>query len=439
MAHVKMIKSQEAAARLIPSYRVSALRSLLTVVKREARAVAYPAAVFALSFWIFWWARGYALTDTTANKSGIVWDTGWYFSIVDGGYFTDGNPDVYHNVVFFPLYPLICVGLKKLFGLTVAASLYIGSALLTGATFIIIAKVIARQCGAPIARSAILLLAFSPFAIFLYNGYSEPAFLFCIALFFYLLVNREFRWGAASPGLASASRPYGCLLAVVLALELLRRHVMLHGFRIVSSSVPLRQAGQFVPLCFTGIAAYTAWLGYRFGEPLAFSHNMRAWGASPGEAIDWHNFLTFAYIPRSLIWASPDLASPYAIGVLLLVAAPFLLMAWWRSLHPSWVIFGGTCSCFSLRFAHRRPGDAPQYRTPPAGRLSGNRRYCVDTRPCKYREGVAQSGLEWRRAGASALRLQSAGVHDSAADRNRRLGWMFVRDTILFYHEKFVS
>jgi hypothetical protein len=435
-----MIKSYTATARRTSSDPVSASRSLLAVVRREVRAAAYPAWTFALSFFIFWWARGYALTDTTAKKSGIVWDAGWYLSIIERGYFTDGNPDVYHNVVFFPLYPLICLALKKLFGLTAAASLYAGSALLTAATFIIIAKIVERQCGAPIARSAILLFAFSPFAIFLYNGYSEPAFLFCIALFFYLLLNCESPLGAAcAVGLASASRPYGCLLAVVLALELFRRHVKAHGFRIVFS-VPLRQACQFIPLCFTGIAAYTAWLAYHFREPLAFSHNMRAWGATPGEAIDWYNFLTFAYIPRSLIWASTDLASPYITGVLLLIATPLLLMAWRRSLHPSWVIFGGIMFLFFHVVTH----------VGGPGMLLNMGRHLLVVFPVIVGIALTLDPANVERA-LRKMASNSEGQEPVQCLCGRVLctiplitvigfsASMFVRNTILFYHEKFVS
>lgn len=301
----------------------------------------YPALLFALSFAAFLLVRGVAVWGKSPDAL-LCWDATWYRAIADGGYFTDGNPYVYHNVSFFPLYPMVCRLVKGLLPLNTEQAMLAVSAASTLLALILLYKVLLRHCTPLTARATLALLAFHPFAVFFYNGYTEPLFFLLISSFFYFLLNKEWFWAAAiMVGLASAVRPYGCLLSLVFVFELFRRHHRDYGFRLDFAGPFLKQAVVWTPICFVGLMTYTAWLGYKFDEPMAFSHNMTAWSTNAGEGVDWTNLLTFKHVGAGLVlalatepWTSPSLA-----GLSMFLITPLLLLAGYRKVYPAFSFF----------------------------------------------------------------------------------------------------
>lgn len=317
---------------------------LMHVVLRRLRSLypdmRLPLVLFLISFSVFWFTREHVF-KTTHTNSYCVWDACWYKAIVESGYATDGNRDVQHNVVFFPLYPLVSVAVKMLLGVDTAAAMLTVSSISTLLALIILYKVLLLQFQRRIAQFVLVLVALNPYSVFLYNGYSEPLFLLIIVLFFFCLLNREAFLGAAlAAGLASAVRPYGCLLGVVFALELLHRHYEMYGLKLRLGSRFLRAVLVFTPLSFAGLAGYTLWLAKMFNDPLAFSHNMAAWGATLNRSLNWINLLEFRYIPAQVSRGiSQGPTGTFFMGIVLFVSIPFLAFVWRQYLHFSFLAF----------------------------------------------------------------------------------------------------
>lgn len=331
------------------------LRKLLGTTAAEIR---YPALVFALSFAGFLLVRGVAVLGKSPDAL-LRWDATWYRAIADRGYFTDGNPYIYHNVSFFPLYPMVSRLVKGLLSLNTEQAMLVVSAASTLLALILLYKVLLRHCTELTARATLALLAFHPFAVFFYNGYTESLFLLLISTFFYFLINKEWSWAAAiTVGLASAVRPYGCLLSIVFAFELLRRHHRDYGFRLDLAGPHLRQALLWMPVCFAGLMAYTAWLGYKFDEPMAFSHNMAAWGASAAEGLDWTNLLTFKHVGAGLVLAlaTQPWTGPVIVGLSMFMITPLLLLAGYKRIHPAFSFFLLLMFLFFHLVDHHDPG-----------------------------------------------------------------------------------
>jgi hypothetical protein len=311
--------------------------------------------VFTVSFLLFLLIRSIALVQTPGAPE-VRWDAAWYGNIADFGYSTNGNREIEHNVVFFPLYPIVCWVVKNLLRVSTPVAMLLVSALSTAVSLTILHKVLLRQCTKGVARSAVALIGFSPYAVFLYNGYTEGLFLLLIAVFFYFLLNADSPTGAAiAVAFASAVRPYGCLLSFVLAFELLRRHYAAHGFTFTLDSRPFRQVFMLFPLCFAGLAAYTFWLGYKFNEPMAFSHNMRAWHLNPGGELDATNLITFGYAARAVVVGITTKFWPLLPGLLLFLLTPILLFRWRRTVHPTLLCFAVVMFLFFHGIGHTSP------------------------------------------------------------------------------------
>jgi hypothetical protein len=87
-------------------------------------------------------------------------------------------------------------------------------------------------------------------------------------------------------------------------------------------------------LCLSGLAAYTIYLGRKFGDPFAFEHAMEAWGQSP-TALDWFNLIRFDYATYALVaWRYLPTLSIF-LGTLLLLATPVLLVLFRKRVDPA--------------------------------------------------------------------------------------------------------
>jgi hypothetical protein len=142
-----------------------------------------------------------------------------------------------------------------------------------------------------------------------------------------------------------------------LAFELLRRHYRKYGFRLRFESAFMRQILLLIPLCFTGLATYTLWLGYRFGDPLAFSHNMIAWNVIPGGHLDLRNLLTFRHVVAGIPYAltTQFWDGPFSIGLAMFIVLPFLLWICRGKMHPAFAFFAILMFCFFDFVGHHGP------------------------------------------------------------------------------------
>ncbi|MEU4690671.1 mannosyltransferase family protein [Actinoplanes sp. NPDC023714] len=197
------------------------------------------------------------------------WDAQHYVTIAEHGYHEGpGYP------AFFPLHPLLIRLLDPVLpGGGQVAALVIANAAGIGA-LAVLHRLAAHEFGPLVARRAAWYLAATPMGFFLFIGYNESLFVLLAAGALY--AGRRGHWwlAGALAGMSSATRLFGLLLIVPLAVEYLRAH------RIRPDVLGLA----LVP---SGALAYSLYCWMELGDPLAFSVAQDQWDRRytlPGEA-----------------------------------------------------------------------------------------------------------------------------------------------------------
>jgi hypothetical protein len=238
------------------------------------------------------------------------WDTGLFVKIARFGY--EGYPEHYpdHGVVaFFPGEPLVLRAVHYVVRDWIAAGLLI-SAVAGAVACVALARLARLDSGRLAGARAPLYLSLSPYAVFLFAGYSEALFL-AFALPAWLSARRG-RWvlaGALGAGAASV-RITGLFLAVALVVQWL----------VDPAGQRRRRDALSLLLPFAVIAGYTGYLRAITGDWLAWSHAQRDyWGRSftaPWTALHttW-NAATDAQQGGSYAWSLRAEIVAIAIGV----------------------------------------------------------------------------------------------------------------------------
>ena len=209
-----------------------------------------------------------------------VWDGGWYIAIAQRGYWQ------VEPTAFFPLYPITIRVVETLIGPHWATAALIASNLSALLGFCGIALLAAQV--APlgqerdIAKIAVLLFGAYPLAFFLFAAYSDGLFAGLAAFTLLFAFRRRWGWAALFGFLTALCRPTAPALILPIAWEALQRYRERHA------EVPMRQAlvetAPALAACaspLAGIAAYSAWLWMRFGNPLIFINAESTWRHMP--------------------------------------------------------------------------------------------------------------------------------------------------------------
>jgi len=241
------------------------------------------------------------------------WDGWWYSDIARRGYVAF-DPHRQSPVAFFPAYPLLMrivgkvVGDPLIAGVMLSISLGLGDAVL-------FFQWCRDKLGSDKARLCLVVLLVYPFSFYLMGAvYADGLFLLAsLGAFLALEADRPVLSGLAA-AVATASRPVGAALVVglwVLALE--RRGVFgrwslqsrRRGPGLGDGRSGLRRADAGLLLAPLGLMAYCAYLGIRFGRPLAFVEAAGApgWAQRPGPQT-WFK----------VSWFKAMAASPYFNG-----------------------------------------------------------------------------------------------------------------------------
>lgn len=197
------------------------------------------------------------------------WDAGHYVRIAESGYHLGpGFP------AFFPLYPMLIHVLDPVLpGDGLAAAVVIANAAAFGALAVLY-RLADHEFGPRVAQRAAWYLAAFPVGFFLFIGYNESLFLL-LAVGALYAGRRGHWWLAGTLGaLSSATRLFGVLLIVPLAVEYLRQA----GRRRDAWGLAL------VPL---GVVGYSIYCWAELGSPLQFSIAQDQWSRRytvPGEA-----------------------------------------------------------------------------------------------------------------------------------------------------------
>jgi hypothetical protein len=204
------------------------------------------------------------------------WDVGLFRKVAEFGY--QGRPEHYSDEgveAFFPGAPLVLRAVHLVVPDWTAAGLVMS--LVAGAFASVALGRLAVLEGAPASRT-VLYLVLSPYAVFLFAGYSEALFL-ALALWGWLLARQE-HWVGAGLLVAGASsvRVSGLFLACGLVVH----HLVVRRGRLLADSVAL-----LAP--FAAAGAYFAYLWAITGDPLRWlSAQEVGWGrrtTPPWEAL----------------------------------------------------------------------------------------------------------------------------------------------------------
>jgi hypothetical protein len=206
------------------------------------------------------------------------WDAVWYLSIAGQGYEDADSP----RHAFFPLYPLLARAVAEAGG-GGAAAVLIGAYAIALAAFlaalVLLHRLTAIELGRRAAWPALLLLCTFPASLYFGAPYSESLFLLCSVGAFYAARSGNWAWAGVAAAGASATRSAGVLLLLPLVF------LYLYGPRPDTAAprvglrprYPVRPSILWLGLAPLGLAAYAAYLGIAYGDPLSFSHVQEFW------------------------------------------------------------------------------------------------------------------------------------------------------------------
>ncbi len=188
------------------------------------------------------------------------------------------------DTVFFPLWPLLIHLLGGGFGGSVTAY-YLAGLILANVCFylalVVFYWLVSEVFEPTVARIGLFYLAFYPYALFFFAGYTESLFLLLCLAVFYLLRSERMRWwwlAGFLGGVAALTRPTGIVLVVPFLVLALQRFWLGKAARDVPWQQKLHALAPalLVPL---GVVAYVIYLGITTGHPLSFSSQ---------EGLVWH-------------------------------------------------------------------------------------------------------------------------------------------------------
>ena len=346
-------KGLEAVVRRLPLYALAAFL-VMTAVMSAVASFAY---------------RAVGPADGRDYLDGPLWldawfqgDSGWYHLIADSGYFY--NPGQQSPIAFFPAYPLLVRGLGHVLGEDFSTAAGLLTLVCAAGSVMLFADWVRSRVEPRVAVTAVALLLAYPYSFFLYgSGYSDALFLLTALGSFALLERRHYVLAGLVGAMATAGRPIGVAVVaglVVRATELIaeeraarrQSEVLVGGPAAGGSStgwsagetpadprapVPLRamvEAVRFLRwrhaallVSLSGLAAWTTYLGIRFGDPLAFAsvQGSPGWEQSGGPRT-WFKVAFFGEVYYR-DWDTLVLLVPQALACL---AAVLLVRTVWR-------------------------------------------------------------------------------------------------------------
>jgi mannosyltransferase PIG-V len=239
------------------------------------------------------------------------WDAGWFLLIARDGYSPQLGARTEARLAFYPLYPLLTRAAGLVVPLVIAGavvSMCAFAAALYGIHRLTTLELGHRSAGASPERServaglALLLIAFSPMAVFFSADYSESLFMALSVALFWCARNGRWAWVGVAGALASATRAPGLILAVpALAIYLYgpredrppertavaraARDGLAAGVGLSRALAALRPRYRirgdvlWLALLPAGVAAYCAWIALAGGDALSpFKVEHQIWG-----------------------------------------------------------------------------------------------------------------------------------------------------------------
>ncbi len=272
------------------------------------------------------------------------WDAGWYLSIVRAGYAY--NPGAESSVAFFPLYPMLVRVVSWLVRDEQIAGFVVSNLALFGAVVLLwmLIEPGPQEDAGPLRPGdglrTIRWLLVGPVSFFFSTIYSESLFLFFVAGCLCAARRRAWLWAGLAGVGAALTRNAGVLLVAPLLLEALDVR-----WCSLKPQLPSRWYSTvgFCLLPFLGLLIWMSYLGFTFGEPLAFMKTQAAWNRRlswPWEPFQPGHLAGFPVFYRYWFVAA---ATTGIAGLLWCVIARIRL---------SWVLFAGLLLLLGLSGRH---------------------------------------------------------------------------------------
>lgn len=259
------------------------------------------------------------------------------------------------DTAFFPFWPLLEHFGGLLLGGFFPDSYYFAGLLLSNICFyfvlVLFYMLIAADFEESTARRALLYLAFSPYALFFFAGYTESLFLLLtLVLFLVLRRGKPLDWWLAGLFglLASATRSTGIILAIPF-LVLYIRHFWLPGERASHSWWQRINALLPIALIPLGIVAYMIFLYVTKGNPLLFVSQEATFGWHRQLSLPWAGIFS----DIGLLFSIHGASAGYIQNVLDLVFTliPLVVLAiGWKRLPLHYALFALGVALFALAF-----------------------------------------------------------------------------------------
>jgi hypothetical protein len=259
----------------------------------------------------------------------FYWDSRWYLSIAESGYFY--NPGKQSNVAFFPLYPMAVKAVAWVTGSPVTAGFLVSNLSLAAAAFIFYELVRIDYPDGHAARRAVTYLLVTPASLFFSIFYTEGLFLFVTVAAVY--AARRHWWFAAGVmgACAALTRTAGALIVLPIAAEYVQANWIALRHRKADGREILRLLGSLA-LVPGAVAAHLAHLYARFGDGLVFCRNSAVWGRKLVPFWEtWENIQSHDPFYRFIFTAAFVLA-PCALAVLVLKRARWAYIVFAASL-----------------------------------------------------------------------------------------------------------
>lgn len=278
-----------------------------------------------------------------------AWDSIWYERIVEQGYGYIPNGGQ-HSIAFFPLYPILTDMVMHLGLPFEAAAVVVNTGCFFGALLLLF-RWMSRSYGLAVARWSTVVLAWCPYSLYGTVIYTEGVFFLCTIGALWSFEDKRYGWASFWGILSTAARLPGSTLAPAFLL---------------SSWCQKRQLRAWMTslIIVTGIAGFSLFCYWQFGDPLAFFHVQKGWRSSMGFNGDrWFRVLRWIFVGP---WGWPHWKAtlhPWAVGAILLAGTGLwrlrawvkptvlgwsyggLWFLWWWFAGESWikvtVVFGG--------------------------------------------------------------------------------------------------
>jgi mannosyltransferase PIG-V len=277
------------------------------------------------------------------------WDAVAYVNIAHHGY--TYIPDT----AFFPFWPLVEHFGGILLGNSFPNSYYFAGLIIANICFyfalVLLYRLLAEDFEPDTARRALFYIAFSPYAIFFFLGYTESLFLLIsIGIFLLLRRGKPLDWWLAGllGFLAMLTRSTGIILAIPYLVVYIQR------FRSTSERAQHiwgEKLNALAPLLLipAGVLVYMIYLDHTTGNPLMF--------ISQEGTFHWHRYLSFPWVGIGSAFVTVFTTSSFdnvkiqnTLDLAFTLTPLIILILGWKHIPLQYALFALTLILFTLSF-----------------------------------------------------------------------------------------